>query len=114
MAIEPRYSWAQIARARALVANRNPLEAERALRFARQYGRFPTLDYELASTLASLGLYEEAAEALVQSFTVQDSVIETQLAGRVPARAASFIERLAPERRASSSEAAPSDTEDNA
>ncbi len=50
--IEPRYTWSQIALARALVAQRKPLEAERALRFARQYGKFPTLDYELASTLA--------------------------------------------------------------
>src|SRR5260370_36615885 len=48
VAIEPRYSWAQIALARALLAERHPLEAERALRFARQYSRFPPLDYELA------------------------------------------------------------------
>ena len=69
--IEPRYTWSQIALARALVAQRKPLEAERALRFARQYGKFPTLDYELASTLVSAGLYDEAAEVLRQSFSIK-------------------------------------------
>src|ERR1043166_523267 len=48
-AIEPRYSWGQVALARALVANKRPLQAEGALRFARQYSRFPTMDYELAT-----------------------------------------------------------------
>jgi len=113
MAIEPRYSWAQIARARALVANRNPLEAERALRFARQFGRFPTLDYELASTLASMGLYDEAVAEL-RSFTLKDGQVETRLAGRNAARAAGFIELLAPERRAAIFQTTPADTDANA
>ncbi|HEV7798408.1 MAG TPA: TPM domain-containing protein, partial [Pyrinomonadaceae bacterium] len=65
VAIEPRYTWSQVALARALVAQQKPLDAERALRFARQYGRFPTLDYELASVLVSSGLYDEAAEMLM-------------------------------------------------
>ena len=112
--IEPRYTWAQIAYARALVAEQRPLEAERALRFARQYGRFPTLDYELANALAAAGLYQEAAEELARTFAVKDGQIETQLAGRVAARAADFIELLAPERRASIFQATPADTEENA
>ncbi|HEX8138962.1 MAG TPA: tetratricopeptide repeat protein [Pyrinomonadaceae bacterium] len=112
--IEPRYTWAQIAMARALVAGRQPLEAERALRFARQYGRFPTLDYEFASALAAAGLYDDAAEQLSRSFTIRDGQIETQLAGRQRASAASFIELLAPERRASIFQNAPADTEANA
>ena len=33
--IEPRYTWSQVAVARALLAQRKPLEAERAIRFAR-------------------------------------------------------------------------------
>ena len=99
--IEPRYTWSQIAIARALVGQKRPLEAERAVRFASLYGKFPTLDYELASVLASLGLYDEAADTLQRSFTYKDGHVETRLAGRVPARAESFTERLAPERRAS-------------
>jgi tetratricopeptide (TPR) repeat protein len=114
LGIEPRYTWAQIALARALVADRQPLEAERALRFARQYGRFPTLDYEFASALASAGLYDDAAEQLARSFTIRDGQIETQLAGRRRASAASFIELLAPERRASIFQNAPADDEANA
>jgi tetratricopeptide (TPR) repeat protein len=100
-ALEPRYTWAHIALARSLVQLNRPLEAERSLRFARQYGRFPTLTYELATALAAAGLYEEAAEELSRSFSLKDGEIQTQLAGRNEARAADFIELLAPERRAS-------------
>jgi uncharacterized membrane protein YgcG/tetratricopeptide (TPR) repeat protein len=111
---EPRYAWAQIALARALVAEKNPLYAERSLRFAKQYGRFPTLDYELASTLASLGLYEEAAETLANSFRLKDGSIQTLLAGRFAAQASSFTELLAPERKASIFQPVAADSEANA
>jgi hypothetical protein len=112
--IEPRFTWAQVALARALIANKLPLDAERSLRFARQYGRFPTLDYELANALAAAGLYNEAADELARTFTLKDGQLETQLAGRRPARAATFIELLAPERRASIFQANAADTEANA
>jgi tetratricopeptide (TPR) repeat protein/uncharacterized membrane protein YgcG len=99
--IEPRYTWSQIAMARALVDEKRPLEAERAIRFARQYGKFPTLDYELATILSSLGLYDEAAEVLERSFGYNSGQVTTKLAGRLPAQAESFTELLALERRAS-------------
>jgi tetratricopeptide (TPR) repeat protein len=112
--IEPRYTWARIALARALVAQQRPLEAENVLRVARSYGSFPTLDYELASTLAASGLYDEAATELARSFSVKDGQIETRLAGRKPAHDATFIELLAPERRAGIFQPTPADTEANA
>ena len=112
--IEPRYTWAQVAVARALISQRKPLEAERAIRFARQFGKFPTLDYELAGALVSAGLYSEASEILMQSFSVKDGQIEGQLAGRASARAANFMDLLAPERRASIFQFAAADTENNA
>jgi tetratricopeptide (TPR) repeat protein len=112
--IEPRYTWSQVALARALAAQKKPLEAERALRFARQYGKFPTLDYELASALVAAGLYDEAAEALMQSFSLKDGQIETRLGGQSSARSANFIELLAPERRASIFQSVAADTENNA
>lgn len=112
--IEPRYTWAHIALARALVAQKRALEAERILRFARKFGNFPTLDYELASTLAVSGLYEEAAVELARSFTIKDGQIETRLAGRIPARNANFIELLAPERHAGIFQATAADTQNNA
>lgn len=112
--IEPRYTWAQIALGRALLGQKRPLDAERVLRFARQYGRFPTLDYELASALAAAGLYEEATNALAGSFTLRDGQLETQLAGRTRASASNFIELLALERRASIFQSAAADNEDNA
>jgi len=114
IALEPRYSWAQIALARALVADKRPLQAERGLRFARQYSRFPTLDYELASVLASVGLYDEAAQELARSFSLKDGEIETKLAGRNVAHAAGFTELLAPERRAAIFQATSADSEANA
>jgi tetratricopeptide (TPR) repeat protein len=106
VALEPRYgwAWARIAQGRALLALKRPLEAERALRAARRFGNFPTLDYELASALAAAGLYEEAGEQLARSFAIRDGQVETRLAGRVEAHAADFTELLAPERRASLSQ----------
>ncbi len=112
--VEPRYSWAQIAFARALIADGRSLQAERSLRFARQYAQFPTLDYELASMLASVGLYDEAAQELARLFTVKDGQIETKLAGRNAAHAASFTELLAPERRAAIFQPAAAEMEANA
>src|SRR5215212_8730767 len=99
-AIEARYTWAQIALARALLGVKRPLDAERALRFARQYGKFPTLTYELANVLASMGLYEESAEVLRESFTIKDDQIQTYLAGRLAVTEGNFLDLLAPERRA--------------
>jgi tetratricopeptide (TPR) repeat protein len=112
--LEPRYSWGQIALARALIINKQPLPAERALRFALRYGRFPTLDYELATALASVGLYDEAEAELGRSFSLKAGEIETKLAGRIPAHAASFTELLAPERRAAIFQITPADSEANA
>ncbi len=100
IAFEPRYTWSHVALSRGLLAQQRPLDAERTLLTARQYGRFPTLDYELASVLAAAGLYGEAAAAL-SSFRMKDDQLETYLAGRTLARAGSFTELLAPERRAS-------------
>jgi tetratricopeptide (TPR) repeat protein len=101
VALEPRYTWGHIALARGLLAQKRPMEAERALLVARQYGRFPTLDYELATVLAAAGLYGEAASTLAPTFAVRDDQLETYLAGRTLAHANSFTELLAPERRAS-------------
>jgi tetratricopeptide (TPR) repeat protein len=100
IAIEPRYTWAQMALARALLNTQRPLDAERALRYARQYGKFPTLTFELANVLASMGLYDEAAEVLRESFTIKDDQIQTYLAGTVQVSDTSFLDLLAPERRA--------------
>lgn len=113
-AIESRYTWAQIALARALVGLNRPLEAERAIRFGRQYGKFPTMTYELASVLSSMGLYEEAAEVLRESFSIKDDQIQTYLAGHLAASDAGFLELLAPERRASIYQKTAADTPANA
>lgn len=114
IAIEPRYSWAEVAFARALLADKHPIEAERALRYVRQFSRFPTLDYEVATVLASMGLYEEAAQELANTFTFKNGEVETKLAGRMTAHAGSFTELLAPERRAAIFQSAAADTDANA
>ncbi|MGA9994400.1 MAG: tetratricopeptide repeat protein, partial [Pyrinomonadaceae bacterium] len=114
VSLEPRYTWSYITLARAMIADNHQVDAERVIRTARQYGQFPTLDYELANALAASGLYREAAEALARSFHLKDGQLETQLAGRVPTRAESFTELLAPERRASIFQHAAADTEENA
>ena len=112
--VESRYTWAQIALARSLVGLNRPLEAERAMRFARNYGKFPTLTYELASVLSSMGLYEEAVQVLRESFSIKDDQVQTYLAGSLPASEAGFLELLAPERRASIYQKTAADTAANA
>lgn len=112
--IEPRYTWSHVAVARALIAQRNPLAAEGVIRFARQYGKFPTLDYELANALVSAGLYDEAAEVLTQTFRFNNDKIETRLGGRITAQATNFIELLTPERQASLFQLTGADSESSA
>jgi tetratricopeptide (TPR) repeat protein len=114
IAIESRYTWAQIALVRSLLASNRPLEAERAIRYARQYGKFPTMTYELATVLASMGLYEEAVDVLRESFSIKDDQIHTYLAGHLQASDAGFIDLLAPERRASIYQKTGADTTANA
>jgi tetratricopeptide (TPR) repeat protein len=114
IAIEPRYTWTQIALAHAYLGLNSPLDAERAIRFARQFGKFPTLSYELASILSSMGFYDEAAEALRESFALKDDQIQTYLAGSRAASDTGFIELLAPERRAGIYQPTPADTAANA
>ncbi|HMJ25634.1 MAG TPA: TPM domain-containing protein [Pyrinomonadaceae bacterium] len=114
VALEPRYAWGQIALARALIADNRPQDGERSLRFVRQFGRFPTIDYELANLLAALGLFDDAAAELAHSFSLKGGQIETMLAGRQAARAASFTELIAPERRAVLFQSKAADTDANA
>lgn len=66
--IEPRYTWAQIALVRSLIGLNRNIGAERAMRYARQFGKFPTLNYELANVVASMGFFDEAVEILHESF----------------------------------------------
>ncbi|MDQ3132256.1 MAG: hypothetical protein M3Q99_16030 [Acidobacteriota bacterium] len=99
--VEPRYTWAHIALARGFMRQNRPLEAERTLLAARQYGNFPTLDYELAAARLAAGFYREAAEALKRNFVVKGETIETRLGGRLVKESKTFIELLELERRAS-------------
>jgi tetratricopeptide (TPR) repeat protein len=112
--LEPRYVWAQVALARGLIASKQPLAAERALRIARNFGNFPTLTYELANALVAAGFYEEAARELASAFALKDGAIETRLAGRITSRGETFTELLAAERRASIFQATAADTAANA
>ncbi|HEU4797269.1 MAG TPA: TPM domain-containing protein [Pyrinomonadaceae bacterium] len=114
VAVESRYTWAQIALAHAYLGLKQPLDAERAMRYARQFGRFPTLNYELASVLASMGFYGEAADVLREAFQTSDGLIHTHLAGRISVSAQSFTDLLAPERRAGVFQATGADTAENA
>ncbi|HEX8636412.1 MAG TPA: tetratricopeptide repeat protein [Pyrinomonadaceae bacterium] len=112
--IEPRYTWAHIALARGYVQQKRPLEAERTLLAARQFGNFPTLDYEIASARFRAGFFREAAETLRQNFAVKGDAVETRLGGRVVKESSDFIELLAPERRASIFQPAAADDRETA
>jgi len=101
IAFEPRYTWSYIALARGFMAQKLPLDAEKTLLTARQYGDFPTLDYELAAARMQAGFYREAAEILKRSFFVKEDYVKAWIGNRVPLEAKSFLELLAVERRAS-------------
>ena len=111
--IEPRYTWAQIALVRSLIGLKQPASAERAMRYARQYGKFPTLNYELANVVATMGFYDEAAEILRESFAFKDGQIETFLAGRIAAHDSNFLDLLTAERKASIYQPTAADTAAN-
>jgi tetratricopeptide (TPR) repeat protein len=114
IAFEPRYTWSYIALARGQMAQKLPLEAEKTLLKARQYGDFPTLDYELAAARMQAGFYRDAAEILKRSFFVKEDYIKAWIGNRVPLEAKSFLELLAVERRASIFEPLAADNNDNA
>jgi tetratricopeptide (TPR) repeat protein len=106
---ERRYTWSYIALARGLMKQGDPLAAERILLAARQFGNFPTLEYELASARFAAGFYKEAADGLSKSFIVEDGSVKTKLGGRIEKTAEEFIELLSLERRASIFQFTPAD-----
>lgn len=112
--LEPRYIWGHIALACGLMSQKKPVEAERVLVMARQYGNFPTLDYEIASARLMTGFYREAVEELQKSFAMKDGLIQTKLGGRVPREEKSFADLIAYERRASIFEPLAADNPENA
>lgn len=113
ISVEPRYTWAYIALARGFISQKRPLDAEKVLLTARQYGNFPTLDYEIASARLAAGFYREAAEELKKNFTLKEGVLQTKLGGRVAVKAENFTELLALERRASIFEPSAADNAEN-
>lgn len=99
--LEPRFVWAHIALGRGLMLQKKYAEAEQALVKARKYGKFPSLEYEIAAARVASGFYREAAEDLRGVFVVKDGRIETNLGGRINRNAETFSELLADERKAS-------------
>ncbi len=97
----PRFIWSHIALARALLLQDKAADAEKTLLAARQYGNFPTLEYELASARLAAGYYREAADALAARFSIADGKVSTKLGGRVARDAQNFTELVGFERRAS-------------
>lgn len=110
--IEPRYIWGHIVLARGLMKQKKPVDAERALLRARQYGNFPTLDYEIASARFQAGLYREAVEELQKSFTIKDGLIGTKLGGRIYKEEKTLQDLVAHERKASLLQPLPADNLD--
>lgn len=101
---DPRFIWSHLALARGYIALQRPMDAEKALLVARRYGNFPTMDYEIASARLRAGFYREAAEALSQSYWIQNGEISTKLGGRVPKGSADISELVGLERKASIAE----------
>ncbi len=111
---EPRYIWGHIALARGYMSLNRAADAERVLIKARQYGNFPTLEYEIAAARYKAGLYREAVEELQKSFVLRDGLVETRLGGRVVRAEKTFDELLGFERRSSILEPAGVDDKETA
>lgn len=101
IAADPRFIWSHLALARGLLAQNRPAEAEKAMLAARQYGIFPTVEYEMASARLAAGYYREAADGLARSFAIKDGLIQTKLGGRIARESKNFSELVGFERRAS-------------
>ncbi|MEP6848582.1 MAG: tetratricopeptide repeat protein, partial [Acidobacteriota bacterium] len=101
---DPRYIWSHFALAAGLSAKKQPAAAEEVLLKARQYGNFPTLEYELAAVRLRSGFFRDAADELKKSFEIKDGTIRVKLGGRVEREGPDFVELLAAERRASTFE----------
>lgn len=114
LTVEPRYTWAYIAMGRGFMAQKLPLEAEKALLTARNYGSFPTLDYEIAAARLQAGFYREAADELKKTFAIKNGTLETRLGGRITVEAEDFLKLLSLERQASIFQPNPADTAETA
>jgi len=114
IAAEPRYVWSYIALGRGLMQQNRALEAEETLLKARQYGKFPTLDYEIASARYMAGFYRDAVEGLQKNFSITDDSVVTKIGDRVERKGASFTEIINDERRASILEPAAADDAETA
>ncbi|MEP7075207.1 MAG: hypothetical protein ABI878_05295 [Acidobacteriota bacterium] len=98
---DPRYIWSHLALAAGLSAKKQPAAAEEVLLKARQFGNFPTLEYELAAVRLRSGFFRDAADELKKSFEIKNGTIRVKLGGRVEREGPDFVELLAEERRAS-------------
>jgi len=101
IAADPRFIWSHLALARGLLIQQRPADAEKAMLAARQYGNFPTVEYEMASARLAAGYYRETAELLGRNFSIKDGMIQTKLGGRITRESKNFSELVGYERRAS-------------
>lgn len=99
--LEPRYIWSHISMARGLLLQRRPVDAERVLIAARQYGNFPTLEFEIANARYAAGFFREAAEELEKSFVFENGSVRVKLGGRLERSGDDILQLIAAERRAS-------------
>ncbi|MCU0239351.1 MAG: hypothetical protein MUC29_07905 [Pyrinomonadaceae bacterium] len=111
--IEPRYTWGHIALARGYLLQNKSLEAEKALLFAKNYGNFPTLDYEIATARLQAGFYEESATILQTRFKFDEKESVTDIGGKTYSVSKGFIDLLAMERRASIFQTVSADSPEN-
>jgi tetratricopeptide (TPR) repeat protein len=98
---DPRYIWSHIALGRSLMLQNKYAEAEIELIKARQYGNFPTLEYEIATARLMAGYYRDAADELRKNFSAGAGQVEARLGGRVPRSGPDLEGLLAYEVRAS-------------
>lgn len=98
---DPRFIWSHIALARGYLLMHQPAEAEKTLFMAQRYGNFPTMNYEIAAARYAAGYYNDAADALAESFVIKDGTVKVMVAGRVEREGKDLSEAIGYERKAS-------------
>jgi tetratricopeptide (TPR) repeat protein len=91
--------WAYVILARAHMKLNQPVEAERMLVTALQFGNSATISYELALAQSKAGFYYDASVELKKKFVVENGKIVTDLDGRIGAEADTFSELVSLERK---------------
>lgn len=111
LAVESRYSWAQIVAAEIDLSEAKYFDAERHILAAMRYADFPYLHFTLGKIYLAVEDFDGAIEQFNKAFSYKAGKFQTRLGGSLDAKADNVAELLARERQASLFQAEPITTD---